>query len=302
MKIFKSFSLWFFEKGDARVAGALRIAFGLIFLFILWDLQPLLDFLISQSTFVGFPPDSSLIQLIGFSISDKFFILHFWFWASVVFATLTTLGLFTRISVILSFLCLIFFQESFHAFTFGADKVLKACWVFLLFLETDRRWSIDQLFRRKMGKPKSTFIELWPVKGIQIQIALIYFFSAWAKLKNPVWLDGSALYYALQTPGLSWVNGTMLLSVKPLVIGLTYYALIAEFAFIFLVFGKKTRFLALGSVFLLHLGIDASMHLRFFSLCMYAGYLSFLKPTEWEWLAVKVKKILRSPLTQAYHA
>jgi hypothetical protein len=44
---------WFFERGDARVAAALRISFGLIFLFTLWDLYPVLDLLMGHAGVYG---------------------------------------------------------------------------------------------------------------------------------------------------------------------------------------------------------------------------------------------------------
>ena len=47
------------------------------------------------------------------------------------------------------------------------------------------------------GRASSARIQLWPLKAIQIQVALIYGISALYKIRSPAWQDGSAQYYIL---------------------------------------------------------------------------------------------------------
>jgi hypothetical protein len=73
---------------------------------------------------------------------------------------------------------------------------------------------------------------------------------------------------------------------------LTYYSVLAEASFAFLVFFKRTRWIAIGAVLLMHIGIDILMNIKFFALSMYCGYLAFIKPSEWESLAEKMSQLL----------
>jgi hypothetical protein len=289
------FAAWFFEKGDARGAAALRIAYGLIYLYMLWDLYPTMDLVMGHSGVYG------SLNPEAFNLNHPFNLLYrfdspaelrVWFWLSVLFAFMTVFGLLTRLSVLLTFFSVMLFQVRGPYLIYGTDQVLALCFFWLLFLACGKRWSLDRLLIGKRRKA-STEIELWPVKAIQIQIALIYLLTGFIKFRTEEWLNGSAVYYALHLRGFVWSGVEHLTTIQPLMVMMTYYSLLAEMSFPFLVFWKRTRFLALGAVFFMHLGIDLLMQIRFFSLSMYAGYLAFIQPAEWEWLARKVSGFLR---------
>jgi hypothetical protein len=202
-------------------------------------------------------------------------------------------GLFTRVTTVLTYFGFMLYYKRDPFMLFGTDTAFLFCLIWLLFTASDRRWSLDQVIRRFRKKEKSTEIELWPVKGMQIQVALIYLYTGMAKLMTEPWQDGSAVYYALNIRLFVWPGAGEVLSIKPLMVFLNYFSLFAELSFAFLVFRKSTRWIALGMVFAMHVGIDIFMRIRFFSLCMYAGYLAFIKPSEWEWLANKASSLFK---------
>ena len=175
--------------------------------------------------------------------------------------------------------CLVVADNRNPFMLFGADMVLFNLGLWLLFLRSDRVWSMDNWLRQRSGQCKSRMIPLWPVKAIQIQIALIYLRTALAKHATEPWQDGSAVYYALTVLGNDLFPRIM--HWKLFLSMLTYSTMGIEFAFPFLVFWKPTRWFALLSATMLHVGIDLCMSIRLFGLVMIAGLASFVLPSEW---------------------
>jgi HTTM domain len=281
---------WFFARGDASAAAAIRIAFGALVLFAVWDLYPVMDLLLGHSGCYGtldprYLPPRGITTLLYYHDSPA--ALRVWFMVTVFSAVFTAIGLYTRAAVPVTLLCLLLVQKRNPFMLFGADIVLFDIGLWLLFLRSDRAWSADRWIRKRSGDLRSRVIPLWPLRVIQIQIALIYLRTALAKSGTEPWQDGSAVYYALAALGSDVVPS--ILDWKLLLSLLTYGSLGIEFCFAILVFWKPTRRFALISALLLHLSIDVLMSIRLFGLVMIAGLSSFILPSEWlrfeEWIA-----------------
>ena len=271
---------WFFAYGDASVAAAIRIAFGGLTLFVLWDLLPVMDLLLGHAGYFGTIDHRYVPRTVNpLFYYDSNLALRIWFVIATLAAALTLIGLYTRAAVLLGLLCLLLAHNRNPYMLFGADMVHINIGLWLLFVRSDRAWSVDNWIRKRSGHSKPRVIPLWPVKAIQIQIALIYLGTALAKLGTEPWQDGSAVYYALSDLG----NGlfTEILQWKLFLTMLTYGTLVIEFSFPFLVFWKPTRWLAILSAVMLHAGIDLLMSIRLFGLVMIAGLISFVLPSEW---------------------
>lgn len=272
---------WFFIFGDARVAAVIRIAFGTLLLFMLWDLYPIKDLLLSDNginaTFL-----QHLSQLDPKEAVNPFnplYLLHFfnnpfsitiWFWISLIATFTFVFGIYPRTSLVLALI--LFFMSVYRApyGSSGADKVLllMAPWVF--FLQTNPTRSSEKT------------IPLWPLRGMQIQLALIYLSAGAIKLSSPEWRDGTALHYALHYFPLNNVHFQWIRENPALTTLGTYLTLLFELSFPVAIFWKRTRKYWLFFGFLFHLSIDMLMQIRFFSLAMYVGYLSFIEPKFWE--------------------
>ncbi len=293
---------WFFEEGDAAAAAALRIGFAVTYLYMLWDLYPVMDLLMGHAGYFGtLDPkyvDASGIANLLFRY-DSPFALRVWFWSFTAAAVLLALGLHTRVAAAAAFFLLLIFQQRNSFMLFGADGVLFQISLWLLFLKSGRVWSLDRWIALRRGAAARRTIPLWPIKAMQIQIALVYFMTAVGKLGTEPWTNGSAIYYALQSLGndrFDWILGH-----KLALTGLTYGTLWIEFSFIFLVFWKPTRWLALLQAAFLHAGIDVLMTIRFFGVVMYLGLLTFVRPEEWlrlqAWAASRLQRSPRSVAT-----
>jgi hypothetical protein len=280
---------WFFARGDASAAAAMRIAFAGCYLFMLWDLFPVRNLLLAHSGYFG-TIDTHYVERGIFDLlyqADSTLGIGIWFGVAVLSALLAFLGLLTRVAVPVSMLCLVLLHRRNPYMLFGADMVLFDIGLWLMFLRCDRVWSVDEWLRRRRGRAASRVIPLWPLRVIQIQVALIYFRTAMAKLATEPWQDGSAVYYALHALGNDVFPQVM--EHKLLLTLLTYATLAVEFSFPVLVFWRPTRWLAILSAMLVHVGIDLLMAIRLFGPVMYAGLAAFVLPEEWS----KIERMVR---------
>lgn len=141
------------------------------------------------------------------------------------------------------------------------------------------------------------FISWLFFKIIKVQVAIIYANAAIARLKNPEWIDGTALYYFLtdillgHSPYLSWLIVPIIES--ELVVLMTWGTTIVElvlFAGLFASNKIKKYILALG--LLLHLGIAVTIGIVTFSIVMIGTLLLYLLTMD-EHLPLQKNRILK---------
>lgn len=176
------------------------------------------------------------------------------------------------------------------ALTYGVDDLLASLLFLLCLGPVGRTLSLDRLLAlRKASRTDQTARpepdpSAWGVacqRLIQLQMALFYFFAGVEKLQGESWQHGYALWIALSsyeyaTIPLGW------LAEHFWIINLsTYYTLLLELAFPFLIWGRPTRPYLLTGACLLQLGIAFVLKLHLFSFVVTIGLLSFMHP---EWL------------------
>jgi hypothetical protein len=152
--------------------------------------------------------------------------------------------------------------------------------------------------------PQTTYA--FPLRVIQIQVAVIYIFTSYYKWQGALWRDGDALFYAFQQMGYLLPLGIWASQVTPLwLLSLfTWSTLWIEAAFAPMVFLPLLQPWARASglllVTLLHFGIAVTMDVPDFSIVMWISYLLFFDPTWVDWLAHKVRRLnKRSPAASA---
>lgn len=116
---------------------------------------------------------------------------------------------------------------------------------------------------------------------IQLQMAVLFFYSGVEKLRGETWWSGDALWIALNNFEFNNLPVDLLAQHYWLVNLLVYATLLLELAYPFLVWGRATRPFFLAGAIALHLGIAAMMGLYFFSGVMILGHLAFLRD---DWL------------------
>jgi hypothetical protein len=204
------------------------------------------------------------------------------FFACAAAFTAMTLGVRARVTVVAAFLASLL-QTRWNPLPLSlAHQVLVATLFTLMWAESGEVLAVERRPRQVESCP------VWPLRLLQIQVALIYVNSGLWKLLGSAWRDGTAVYYALSSdvfqrfpggvpPGIFWLSAAA-----------TYLTLAWEIAFPVLVIWRPTRRIALVLGVLLHLGTWMTMEIGAFSWMMLATYVAFLDPV---WVAAVVGRI-----------
>jgi hypothetical protein len=154
----------------------------------------------------------------------------------------------------------------------SGDLLLREMTLFLTLMPTGETWSLDAR-RRGTSEPRAP----WGLRLLQLQVSCLYLFSVTAKLGGASWQDGSAVGKAVQLDDLQRLVVPQGLATSVAFSALlTYGTLLVE---AFLVIGlwlPRTRWWAMAGGVAIHLGIEATLLIGWFSLSVLACYLAFV--------------------------
>jgi hypothetical protein len=284
---------YWFGQVDARPLGIFRILFALLLLKTAIYHLLLGEMFYSDSGIAPrhLMPDIyrqwrwSLMDYFGADWQVNLFIL---IWIIVLVALL--LGYQTRLMTIFNWLLILSLHERNTYYLNGADTAMRVISFWIMFLPLGRAYALDRL--RQPSLPLTSFA--FPLRIIQLQFAFIYLSTFIMKAHGSMWLDGSAVYHALQLrsfthPIADWV----LVNVPYIVFQIgTLFTLVAEGAFFLLMFLpfeqprlKRVGLVAMASV---HLGIGVLMAVPNFSMVMLVCYVLFF---EGKWVVALGQRI-----------
>lgn len=217
--------------------------------------------------------------------------------ATIVFAVLMMVGYRTRASSILTLLLWMSLYVANPFVGSGGDAVLRMVLLYLCFTDAGLRWSLDARLRSGRGEIRP-LMPVWVTATLHNlamiliihQVVMVYVASAFWKLQSPVWRDGTAVYYPLQTDAYSpWNDWLQPIYAQGLVItSATYLAIVVQLFFPVLLIYRPTRFLALILITGMHLGIGIFMGILYFSLVMIAVDMILVSDASWtraaEWV------------------
>lgn len=175
--------------------------------------------------------------------------------------------------------------------TYGVHAILACLLLILCFAPIGRAISLDRVREVRRAKHKDLAAHLpactsrWGfacTRLMQIQMAVIFFFSATDKLKGNDWLQGDAIWNVFVID--DYRNGMLLdlfASQYWMVNVATYATILIEIAYPFMIWQRASRPYLLAAAVFLHLQFAFLMNLYCFSFVMIMGHLSFLRP---EWL------------------
>ena len=177
----------------------------------------------------------------------------------------------TRVaSVVVAFLLVVLQRRDVYVLNSG-DLLLRELALYVALMPAGETWSLDA--RRRGTRLRAP----WALRLLQLQVSLLYLFSVTAKLHGTSWQDGSAVGRALQLEDLQrFVVPQPLATSVTLSALLTYGTLVVE---AFLVVGlwlPKTRAIAIAAGVGIHLGIEATLLIGWFSLTIISCYLAFV--------------------------
>ena len=187
---------------------------------------------------------------------------------TIVFGILMMIGLYTRAS---TFMTLLLWMSLYVANPFvgsGGDAVLRMVMLYMCFVDAGQRWSVDARLRNQRGDVRplmpvwfsATLHNLATILIIH-QVVMVYVASAFWKVQSPVWKDGTAVYYPLQTQAYSPWHDLLhpIYATGPIIAGATYTAIVVQLFFPVLLIYRPSRMVALVMITGMHLGIGIFM-------------------------------------------
>lgn len=266
-RLWNGWSRWAFAPVDTAPMAALRILVGL--LTIGWTLSLLPDagtFLGSHGVQRGLPHYDSggwTVQL-----GSPYAVLTVLLAAAVALA----LGWRTRVASVVVAVLLLVVQRRDPWVLNSGDLLLRELAFFVMLMPAGETWSLDAR-RRGVERLRAP----WALRLVQLQISGLYLFSVWAKVRGHSWNDGTAVGMALQLEDLQrfavppGVATSLLVSTL-----LTYSSLAVEAALAVGLWLPRLRYVVMAAGIGLHLGIEASLLIGWFSLAVVSSYVAFV--------------------------
>jgi hypothetical protein len=279
-------AFWFAPLDPATLA-VVRIAFGALATLWTLSLAPDLGPFFSDSGLIG-----DALRHGGDGTWSLLWIDHSDTTVAAVYLALlaaavgTAVGWHSRVCAAVVFVALTSLARA-NPFVFNSgDTLIRVLALYLALAPSGMEFSLDRRRAERHGRGVAATHPAWPLRLIQIQISVMYVSAVWSKLQGASWRDGTAVSYVTRLPDLARFHIAGLIEQSPLLThAATYGTLLIEGGLAVLIWHRRTRIAALAFGVLLHLGIDASIRVGFFSLAVFTAYLSFADPL---WVRAKV--------------
>jgi predicted DCC family thiol-disulfide oxidoreductase YuxK len=318
----RGWNAFFFSAADPTPVGLIRVVAGLL---AFWSLvvfgQDLQDYFGST----GWAQPEAIRSLarplawsFWFLVPDGL-LVPVWLLCLVVLV-LFTVGLFSRVTAVLSWAIVVSTARRVPIALYGFDQVLS---VLLLYLAacgaSGQAVALDRFWRRwrqarsvaasrrqrrgdgpgrphapdEPGVPICTVSANLCLRLIQLHLVLIYGMAGLAKLQGPSWWTGNAIWKTMTTGEFVVLDFTAL-AAWPLVVNLlTHFSLALELLYPVVIWVRILRPLLLAGMMVLHVGIAVmSPGLAEFALAMLAGNLAFVSG---QWL----RRLVTGPVQPA---
>lgn len=240
----------------------------------------------------------------------------FWGWyvIAILLAVAFVLGWRTRIITPLFFIFYTAINAQNTSIADGGNYFIRIMLIYMIFADISRRWSLDAKRRTARGARVAnketqigTVFHNLALCLIVAQLCIVYFEAGMYKVQGRLWQEGTAMYYPISSEAygvLPWLS-ELLTTNTWMVVLLTYFTVIVQIAFPFLLFNRITRRIALLAILGMHLGIAIVMGLPFFSGIMASADAVLVSATTWvtivTWLGIQGRAIGRKiPILKNY--
>ncbi|MGH2786094.1 MAG: HTTM domain-containing protein [Actinomycetota bacterium] len=205
-----------------------------------------------------------------------------------------TLGYRARLAAILSWVALISLTRR-DPFVFNSgDALLRNIALFLALAPTGEALSLDRWRADRASFWSFPARAPWALRLIQVQISMVYLFTVWAKARGERWFGGTAVSESLRVDDLLRLRLPDALTDSVLLANLlTFGTLAAELGLALLIWNRRWRPYVIVAGIALHLFIELTFALGFFSKVMIASYLSFVPEETMESLLGRVRDRMR---------
>jgi hypothetical protein len=243
------------------------------------------------------------------------------------------LGLFTRITSVITWLAVLSYANRNQQVLFGMDVMMNIGLIYLTIGPSGAALSLDRWFAKRraarqleearrtksdtrafeaiLAGPPQTALAQFVTRALQIHFCCIYAASGLSKLKGNAWWDHTAIWYTMANPEFSpvifrpylWTLMQMSEFRWLCELGMSFgtvYTLFLEIAFPFLVWRPLLRPYMVMCAILLHTGIAVLMGLTVFGLFMLVLLLSYIPPeTVRRWIELGERRVRGSKTPDA---
>ena len=275
---------FWFRPADPTLLGLLRILTGLMLLYThaVWGL--VLGQFFGPVSWLS-PALVRAIQQDQYTYSFWWIVADGWMWPvygfSMAVLLLFTLGLFTRVTSVLSLLVVISFAHRVPQATFGLDQINAMLSLYLAIGPSGQALSLDRLIAGRWrgsatSRPAPSARANLALRLINVHMCVIYFFAGISKLQGEAWWTGEAMWRALSNLEYQSIDMTWLAWHPRLLNLVTHLSVLWEIFFCVLIWRPRLRPLMLAGAVVLHVGIGACLGMWTFGLIMLVGCASFL--------------------------
>jgi hypothetical protein len=267
--VITAFRRWAFDPVDTAPMAALRIACGLLALGWTVSLLPDVHAFLDDDGLTAKAVNGSrgwwTLDLVSPYLALAVLAL-----AAVALAV----GWHTRIAAVLVAFLLVAVQRRDVYVLNSGDLLLREMAFYVALMPAGEIWSLDAR-RRGGSSPRAP----WSLRMLQLQVSMLYLFSVVAKLHGDTWQDGTAVGRAVQLADLQRIVVPQGIATSVTMSALlTYGTLIVEGALVFGLWLPRFRWVAMAAGVSIHLGIEATLLIGWFSLTVIACYLAFVPP------------------------
>lgn len=284
---------WFSPASVATLA-VLRIAFGsIMFAWAIAVAPDVLSFFSSHGVLPQHPPVGVKWGLLALFGSDTAVVAVIAL--LLVSSVCLTLGYRTRIAAICAWIALMSLTRR-DPFVFNSgDALLRNIALFLALAPAGEALSLDRWRTARASFWTFPTRAPWPLRLVQVQISMVYLFTVWAKARGERWFGGTAVSESLRVGDLvrlplpdALTDSVLLANV------LTFGTLAVELALALFIWNRRWRPYLIVAGIALHLFIEVTFALGFFSLVMIASYIAFVPEDSMESFLGRVRMRMRA--------
>ena len=268
---------WFDEVPSATLA-LFRLAFGVVA--TLWTLSLASD-LRTFFTADGIVPEAPATQYwIGvFDVSSSWPVVVAAFAVLLASCVALTVGWHTRVAAVIVFVGILSFERRTPNVFNSGDTLVRNLALYLALAPAGIAVSLDRWRRDRASFWAFPMHAVWPLRLVQIHLTVMYLTTVWAKVRGDVWNDGTAISYALRLDDLTrFAAPDFFVTSEAWSNLLTWGTLAVELALAVLVWNRRARPWVLLAGVALHLSIELTIHVGFFSMAVLTAYLAFVAP------------------------
>ncbi|WP_051299621.1 HTTM domain-containing protein [Arthrobacter castelli] len=228
----------------------------------------------------------------------------FWLWYIITIGLVVAfvLGWRTRFVTPLLFVFYTAINAQNTPISDGGNYFIRIMLIYLIFVDISRRWSLDSRRRTRKQVPEretATILHNLGLCLVVAQLCLVYFEAGMYKVQGTLWQNGTAIYYPINSEmyGVFPFLSDLLTASTWLTVLATYFTVVIQIAFPFMLFNRITRRVALIGILLMHVSIAVVMGLTFFSGIMVSADAVLVSSATWVviagWLGRKCEPVLR---------